>query len=346
MINVSQKIKVAVSHLLRSQMELDAEDYGLKSLSDLCNRILARYAEFAPPDPTRIGADDTLYKNVPPLQFSLKQAGESFANFANSFTKNAGTKIATLCRYYFECYVNMPRGRRECFIFRDELDKLNAAAESRTNVSLTYRRERKCVSPCFLAFSPSQVRAYVVVCDDKVEYAAAGERFHSLRLCHIRGVAPDTASKAFHCENFELSHQAEVFREHFDPFLCYGQSVKVKLTEEGAKRYNKLTTNRPKVIAKECIGVSDTATATGCNNRMSAGTTANCINNRVSAGNNARPDCAEINGAGTYTFECSEKLAKVYFPQFLSDADILEPRDLRLWFKEQFEKAAGVYKGI
>ena len=331
MINVSKKIKVAASHLLRSQMELDAEDYGLKSLSDLCNRILARYADFTPPDPTRISADDTLYKNVPPLQFSLNQAGESFANFANSFTKNAGTKIAPLCRYYFECYVNMPRGRRECFIFRNELDKLTAAAESRTNVSLTYRGERKCVSPCFLAFSPSQVRAYVVVCDDKVECAAASARFHSLRLCHIRGVAPDTASKAFHCENFELSHQAEVFREHFDPFLCYGQSVKVKLTEEGAKRYNKLTTNRPKVIAKECIGVSDTATATSCNNKMPAG-------------NNARPDCAEVNGAGTYTFECSEKLAKVYFPQFLSDADILEPRELRLWFKEQFEKAAGVYK--
>lgn len=334
MINVSQKIKVAVSHLLRSQMELDAEDYGLKSLSDLCNRILARYAEFAPPDPTRIGADDTLYKNVPPLQFSLNQAGESFANFANSFTKNAGTKIATLCRYYFECYVNMPRGKRECFIFRDELDKLNAAAESRTNVSLTYRGERKCVSPCFLAFSPSQVRAYVVVCDDKVECATAGARFHSLRLCHIRGVAPDTASKAFHCENFELSHQAEVFREHFDPFLCYGQQVKVRLTEDGAKRYNKLTTNRPKVIARvdESGSAQADATETSCNNKMPAG-------------NNARPDCAEVNSAGTYTFECSEKLAKVYFPQFLNDADILAPRELRLWFKEQFEKAAGVYKG-
>ena len=333
MINVSQKIKVAVSHLLRSQMELDAEDYGLKSLGDLCNRILARYAEFTPPDPTKIGADDTLYKNVPPLQFSLNQAGESFANFANSFAKNAGTKIATLCRYYFECYVNMPRGKRECFIFRDELDKLTTAAEARTNVSLTYRGERKCVSPCFLAFSPSQVRAYVVVCDDKVDCATAGARFHSLRLCHIRGVAPDTASKAFHCENFELSHQAEVFREHFDPFLCYGQSVKVKLTEEGATRYNKLTTNRPKAIDKESTDVDDTATETSCNNKMPAG-------------NNARPDCAEVNGAGTYTFECSEKLAKVYFPQFLSDADVLAPRELRLWFKEEFEKAAGVYKGI
>lgn len=317
MVSVSQKIKVAVSNLLRSQMELDVEDYGLKSLSDLCNRILARYAEFTPPDPTKIGPDDTLYKNVPSLQFSLNQHGESFANFANSFAKNAGTKIAALCRYYFESYVNMPRGKRECFIFRDNLDKLTSAAEAHANVNLTYRDKPKHVSPCFLAFSPSQVRAYVVVCDDKVECVAAGARFHSLRLCHIRGVAPDTASKAFHCENFELSHQAEVFREHFDPFLCYGQSVKVKLTEDGARRYNKLTTNRPKVIAKVCESGSAQAAAT-----------------------------AEVNSAGTYTFECSEKLAKVYFPQFLSDADILEPRELRLWFKEQFEKAAGVYKGI
>lgn len=317
MISISQKIKVAVSHLLRSQMELDTEDYGLKSLSDLCNRILARYAEFTPPDPTKIGTDDTLYKNVPPLQFTLNQPGESFANFANSFAKNVGTKIAPLCRYYFECYVNMPRGKRECFIFRTELDKLTAAAEARTNVSLTYRGERKCVSPCFLAFSPSQVRAYIVVCDDKVDCTAVGARFHSLRLCHIRGVAPDTASKAFHCENFELSHQAEVFREHFDPFLCYGQQVKVRLTEDGAKRYNKLTTNRPKVIARVDESGSAQVAAT-----------------------------AEVNGAGTYTFECSEKLAKVYFPQFLSDADVLAPRELRLWFKEQFEKAAGVYKGI
>ena len=154
------------------------------------------------------------------------------------------------------------------------------------------------------------------MCDDKVDCTAVGARFHSLRLCHIRGVAPDTASKAFHCENFELSHQADVFREHFDPFLCYGQQVKVRLTEDGARRYNKLTTNRPKVIA---FGESGSAQAAAT---------------------------AEVNSAGTYTFECSEKLAKVYFPQFLGDADVLAPRELRLWFKEQFEKAAGVYKGI
>ena len=291
MITVSQKIKVAVSHLLRTQMEMDVEDYDLKGIGDLCNRILARYAEF--PEPSDIASDDALYKTVSPLQFSLSRSGESFASFANS----QSIPTAALCRHYFECYVNLPRGKRECFIFSESLDKLNKAVKSRVNVNLLYRGERKNVSPCFLAFSPSQVRAYMVVCDNNTE-APVTQRFHSLRLCHIKGVALDTKSKAFHCESFALSHQANLYHEHFDPFLCFGKKVTVKLTDKGVERLNRLTTNRPKVIAKD----------------------------------------------SSYTFECSEKLAKVYFPQFLGEAEILEPRDLRLWYKEQFEEASKIYK--
>ena len=293
MVNVSQKIKVAVSHLLRSQMELDVEDYGLKGIGDLCNRILAHYTEF--PEPGDIAVEETLDKSVAPLQFSLNRSGESFASFANS----RNTPTAALCRHYFECYVNMPRGKRECFIFEDSLDVLNRAIESRVNVHLVYRGERKEFSPCFLAFSPSQVRSYLVVCDNDTTKEPA-ERFHSLRLCHIKGVAPITKSKAFHCESFSLSHQADIFRENFDPFLCYGKKITVRLTDKGVERYNRLTTNRPKAMEK-------------------------------------------IDCAGDYTFECSEKLAKIYFPQFLGEAEILEPRNLRLWFKEQFETALKIY---
>ena len=319
MISVSQKIKVASSHLLRSQMELDVEDYGLKGISDLCNRILANYADFPAPDANKLAIDDTLYKAVAPIQFTLSRFGEGFANYANNMAKTRNVKIATLCRYYFESYISLPRGKRECFIFNESLDKLLDAAEKRVNVSLTYRGELKNVSPCFLAYSPSQVRAYVVVCDGNGEVPTP-QRFHSLRLCQIKGVAADFESKAYHCENFKLSHQADVYREHFDPFLCYGQNVVVRLTEKGAGRYDKLVTNRPKAIAvgKARLG---------------------CISSEDVS------DSVKVEGAGDYTFECSEKLAKVYFPQFLADAEVLEPRDLRLWFKEEFERAAKVYSG-
>ena len=243
--------------------------------------------------------------------------------------------MAALCRYYFESYVNLPRGKRECFIFHDDLNKLLNAIEKRVNVTLNYRGEVKNVSPCFLAFSPSQVRAYVVVCDGDTSKPVP-TRFHSLRLCHIRGVAADLESKAYHCENFDLSHQADLYREHFDPFLCYGQNVKVRFTEKGAERYNKLTTNRPKVLSVIEFSEHDANVAYAAN-------AANAVNARGKIP--AKMDCAEVNGAGDYTFECSEKLAKIYFPQFLDEAEILEPRELRLWFKEEFERAAKVYGG-
>ena len=305
--------------MLRSQMELDVEDYGLKGISDLCNRILANYAEFPAPDANKLAVEDTLYKAVAPLQFTLGKAGESFANYANNMAKSCNVKIAALCRYYFESYINLPRGKRECFIFSESLDKLLDAVEKRINVTLTYRGKLKNVSPCFLAFSPSQVRAYVVVCDGN-SGTPVPQRFYSLRLCYIKGVAADTGSEAYHCENFKLSHQADLYREHFDPFLCYGQNVVVHLTEKGAERYNKLTTNRPKAIA---IGKAGPG----------------CISSEIVS------DSVEVEGAGDYTFECSEKLAKIYFPQFLAEAEILEPRELRLWFKEEFERASKVYSG-
>ena len=152
MISVSQKIKVAVSHLMRTQMELDIEDYGLKGFGDLCNRILTHYADF--PEPKATANDDALYKTVAPLQFSLNRSGESFANFANS--KEIAT--AALCRHYFECYVNMPRGKRECFLFQENVSLLKKAIKERKNVHLSYREEHKNVAPCFFASLANLIR--------------------------------------------------------------------------------------------------------------------------------------------------------------------------------------------
>ncbi len=41
----------------------------------------------------------------------------------------------------------------------------------------------------------------------------------------------------------------------------------------------------------------------------------------------------------TWTLECTKRLAKIYFPQFLSNIEILEPLDLREWFIQKFKKA-------
>ncbi|WP_426709746.1 WYL domain-containing protein [Cetobacterium sp. SF1] len=45
----------------------------------------------------------------------------------------------------------------------------------------------------------------------------------------------------------------------------------------------------------------------------------------------------------TWTFQCTNKLAKIYFPQFLHEIEIMYPLELREWFKKNFEKTAKLY---
>ena len=56
-----------------------------------------------------------------------------------------------------------------------------------------------------------------------------------------------------------------------------------------------------------------------------------------------RPKQMEQDG-DIFIFECSDLKAKLYFPQFLENAEIIEPQELREWFKQEFEKAAEKYK--
>lgn len=55
-----------------------------------------------------------------------------------------------------------------------------------------------------------------------------------------------------------------------------------------------------------------------------------------------RPYILEQKG-NVYKFECSELRAKIYFPQFLGEVEILEPLELREWFKAGSTKMATVY---
>lgn len=56
-----------------------------------------------------------------------------------------------------------------------------------------------------------------------------------------------------------------------------------------------------------------------------------------------RPKLLEQAG-DVYTFECSALKAQLYFPQFMEYAEILEPLELRAWFKNRFAKVIELYQ--
>lgn len=56
-----------------------------------------------------------------------------------------------------------------------------------------------------------------------------------------------------------------------------------------------------------------------------------------------RPNVIEKN-KNIWTLECTNRLAKIYFPQFLSEVEILEPLELREWFVKELRKAFEMYE--
>lgn len=56
-----------------------------------------------------------------------------------------------------------------------------------------------------------------------------------------------------------------------------------------------------------------------------------------------RPKVLE-NKDDVYTFQCSLDQGKFYFSKFLSEVEILEPIELRKWFKDHFSKGIKIYK--
>lgn len=315
------KIKIAVPPTIRSQLEMDIDDYGLKGMGDLCNYIIEFREDLPKSTENKAFTKECneLFKNCPPLQFTLHKHNAEFAKFANA----KGAKTASLCRHYIEQYVSLPRGKRELFIKKVELIKIEDAIKNKKNISLFYRGQHKTVAPCFVAHSPAQVRSYLVVCENSKE-----SPFKAYRICHIKNVSVQD-SEAFHTTSNALFKKAESFREHFDPFLCHGQELRVELTGEGVKLYKRATTNRPKILwAPSSLKRPGAPKASGMSRQKR---------------NEAIEQALENETAGIYVMECSPELAMVYFPQFLDTAEIISPPDLRNYFRQRFLKAAKKY---
>ena len=294
----SKKIKVPVSAFVYSQLAVDVEDYELKGVGEICNRILSQYSSLGAP----VGsAGREVFKGGPPLQFNLYKENRRFLNYV----ENLKLKLASVCRYYFEEYTAMPRAERELFINRENVAAVKKAIELGQQISFEYKEKFLTLSPCFIANSPSNVHAYLVAYGVRSVQGEKWAGFNAYRISRIKNAAQIPGSVAQHTAEFNLSRQAEMFRENFDPFLCYGQTVTANLTPKGMEIYNTAKTNRP--VLKSSIQASD-------------GVRTTCV------------------------FQCSEKLAEIYFPQFLEEVEILEPDTLRLKFQERLTAALERYK--
>ncbi|MDN5304613.1 MAG: hypothetical protein PWP46_1499 [Fusobacteriaceae bacterium] len=188
-------------------------------------------------------------------------------------------------RDLFYQYSILPIFEREKILFKNNFEKLEKAINEKRKIKLYSKNRVREFNPYFI--KQSEEFNYIF------GYCELRNDYRIFRVSNIKEI--DIYNEKIIEYNKE---QIEKYKENFDPFLSSEKRVKVKFTEYGIEKYNKIVSNRPKIIKKE---------------------------------NNI------------YLFECSEKKAQVYFPQFFTDVEILEPKSLRKWYKEKLEKALKTY---
>ena len=273
-----KKVRVTVSDFMFEILKGDAEYFKIP-LGKIGNTL---FKYFIDKNLSKIELEESSGKKV---QFNLSKENEDI--FFDVLREKKDSTEAELMRDIFFTYINNLRFKREEIIFYNTFKQIREAIKNNKKIGIKYHSTARIINPYFIEVSSKENRAYLFC------YCEKNEDFRNYRISDIENIW--SLQKEIHIKDKEY---IEAIKKNFDPFLSYGNFIKVKMTEEGKALYERVNQNRPKLVKEE---------------------------------------------GDIYTFECSEKLAKVYFAQFYDDIEIIEPESLRESFKENFKRTYEMY---
>ena len=274
-----KKVRITVSDFMFEILKGDSE-YFKVPVGKIGNTLFKYYID---KNLSKIKLEESSGKKV---QFNLSKENEDI--FFDILREKKAETEAELMRDVFFTYINNLRFKREEIIFNDTFKQIREAIKNSKKIGIKYHSTARIVNPYFIELSSKENRSYLFC------YCEKNQDFRNYRISDIENI--------WNLQNeiyIKKEYIIEAIKKNFNPFLSYGNFIKVRMTEEGKALYERVTQNRPKLVKEE---------------------------------------------GDIYTFECSDKLAKVYFAQFYDEIEIIEPENLRESFKENFKRTYEMYK--
>ena len=274
-----KKVRFTISDFMNEIMKSDSEYFKLQ-IGKIGNMIFNYYID---KNLNKVELEDSSGEII---QFNLNKSNEEI--FMDTLIRNKIETEAEYWRNIFFTYINNLRYKREEILFEKNFKNIEKALKDENKIKIKYHNCIRVINPYFIKVSDSENRSYLFC------YCEKNNDYRNYRISEIEEIW-------FTNEKIEVKDKKyidEVYK-NFDPFLSYKNRVKVKFTEKGLELYEKVLTNRPRVLNKD---------------------------------NNI------------YTFECDNKLAMIYFAQFFSLIEILEPQELREKLQKELENTLKIYK--
>lgn len=279
---MEKKIRVTLPRKIVEILENDIEEFFIKK-NTLLNYI---YAEKIKENQEKkfIYA----YKGeTSVIQFNLNK--KNLEGYYNFLEENNIQNESEFFREILIEYASLGKKKRECFLFKEIVERINYSIKEKRTIKIVFRDEKNIeVEPYLIESSKLEVMNYLFC------YNLREGKWKNYKIKYIKSIYIKNTSFKLRDKEF-----IDKMKDNFDPFISFGQYIKIKLTIGGKKIFNEIETNRPQVIKID---------------------------------------------KDEYILECSHEKAKRYFSFFLDEVEILEPQDLREWFKEKYRKALIKYE--
>lgn len=279
---MEKKIRVTLPRKIVEILENDIEEFFIKK-NTLLNYIYAEKIK-----------ENQEKKFIYPykgetsvIQFNLNK--KNLEGYYNFLEENNIQNESEFFREILIEYASLGKKKRECFLFKEIVERINYSIKEKRTIKIVFRDEKNIeVEPYLIESSKLEVMNYLFC------YNLREAKWKNYKIKYIKSIYIKNTSFKLRDKEF-----IDKMKDNFDPFISFGQYIKIKLTTGGKKIFNEIETNRPQIIKID---------------------------------------------KDEYILECSHEKAKRYFSFFLDEVEILEPLELRTWFKEKYRKALIKYE--
>ena len=236
MVFLSKKIKVTLPQNIYEIIKNDISDFNMTSnyfMNYIFLNLNDKYKNFKG-NPAI--AEQSKEKSS--IQFNLNK--ESSLIYYDVLRDNNAQNESEFMRSLLIRYATNPKNKRELFIFKESVERINLAIKDKKNVYITFNDDRKVkVSPYYIGSSDLEIANYIFC------YDFSEEKYKNYKLNYLKQVY--TTSEG---AKWEDTDYIEDMIKNFDPFLSKGQVIKIRLSENGKKLLKTIKINRPKLISK------------------------------------------------------------------------------------------------
>lgn len=240
------------------------------------------------------------------IQFNLTVNNTELKEIIKNKITQTQTEAELYLSMFFQYCLN-PQYKREQIIFDSIYSNIKRAIKLKEQITIKFKEQTRIIEPYFITNYETEANNYIYC------YCYNNNNYVVYKLSTVKDVKLNEIK-----QNHRNDEQIKLIRENFDPYLSYGHKVIVKFTEKGLKMLDKFKHNKPKLFKNQ-----EEKSVAKSNNKKTV--KSNNENNNI------------------IVFECSDLKAKLFFPGFFNEAEILEPIELRNYFKEKALKMFELY---